>query len=525
MNNFQDYIRSFKLNPPNVIEPGTMYRFPGIDKKQSNTAGWCKLFEDGRGGVFGDFSSGLDEHWQVDIKNSYSDAEKRAFGKRCEAERQLREDELQRRYIQISITAEKILAMAKDDPTSHPYTVSKSIDFVRRLKRGAWPQRAWEDALLVPLYAIDGKVWSIQAINTNGEKDYLKGGRKRGCFFIMGDFSSTNRILIGEGIATVAAAQSVNNCSAVAAMDSGNLSTVALDLRKMSREVELILLADNDINPDGKNPGIKAAMEAAKAVDGLVAIPQLNGQKCDFWDVWRQLGNEAVQFVINNATQAIKTTTIPAPVKAGDSHWPKPHPLTTKVKPEVYPIDALPTVIREAVQEVHEFVKAPLALVVGSALGALSLAIQAHSDIKRAEGLAGPVSLFLLSIADSGERKTTCDTIFTKAIRQYEAEQAEIYAPILKNHAAEMAAWKAEQEGLLSAIRDAAKKGKDARQQREDLLELEHAKPEPPRVPRLILADETPESLAYTLAKQWPSAGLISSEAGVVFGGAWDEWR
>jgi putative DNA primase/helicase len=37
-------------------------------------------------------------------------------------------------------------------------------------------------------------------------------------------------------------------------------------------------------------------------------------------------------------------------------------------------------------------------------------------------------------------------------------------------------------------------------------------------VPRLILGDETPESLAWKLAKQWPSAGILSSEAGVVFG-------
>ncbi|MGZ8927657.1 MAG: DUF3987 domain-containing protein [Methylobacter sp.] len=53
---------------------------------------------------------------------------------------------------------------------------------------------------------------------------------------------------------------------------------------------------------------------------------------------------------------------------------------------------------------------------------------------------------------------------------------------------------------------------------RDDLTDLERNKPEPPRIPRLILGDETPENLAYTLAKSWPSAGVVSSEAGVVFG-------
>ena len=58
-----------------------------------------------------------------------------------------------------------------------------------------------------------------------------------------------------------------------------------------------------------------------------------------------------------------------------------------------------------------------------SALGALSLTGQAYVDVKRAEGLTGPTSLFLLTIADSGERKSTCDKFFTEPIRNYERQQ------------------------------------------------------------------------------------------------------
>lgn len=50
------------------------------------------------------------------------------------------------------------------------------------------------------------------------------------------------------------------------------------------------------------------------------------------------------------------------------------------------------------------------------------------------------------------------------------------------------------------------------------MRDLEHDKPEPLRIPRLLYADATPEALAYGLAKQWPSAGVVSAEAGVVFG-------
>ena len=213
--------------------------------------------------------------------------------------------------------------------------------------------------------------------------------------------------------------------------------------------------------------------------------------------------------------EVIEPGVIVVDVPESKTDWPEPQPLTAKIKPEVYPLDALPDTIREAVEEVAAFIKAPLPLVAGSALGALSLALQAHCDIKRAERLTGPSGLFMLSIADSGERKTTCDSFFTSAIRQYEAELA---APLLKDYAAELAAWNAEREGLLSAIKEAGKKDKPTQKLRDDLKELEHCKPEPPRIPRLILGDETPENLAYTLAKKWPSAGVVSSEAGVVFG-------
>ncbi|MFP6558343.1 DUF3987 domain-containing protein [Paraburkholderia sp. B3] len=105
--------------------------------------------------------------------------------------------------------------------------------------------------------------------------------------------------------------------------------------------------------------------------------------------------------------------------------WPQPQPLTVRVEPEPYPVDALPPAIRAAVEEVQCYVQAPLPMVACSAHAALSVAIQAHVDVQRDSRLSGPVSLFVVVIADSGERKTTCDSFFMRAIRDYEREQAE----------------------------------------------------------------------------------------------------
>lgn len=198
--------------------------------------------------------------------------------------------------------------------------------------------------------------------------------------------------------------------------------------------------------------------------------------------------------------------------------WPEPQPITVKVDSHPYPLDALPATVLAAVEEVHGFVKAPLPMVASSALSALSLAMQAHYDVRRAEKLSGPVSLYLMTIADSGERKTTVDGFFTGALREFQARASEAAKPDLKRYAANMASWKAKQEGVLAATRDAAKKAKPTGELDAEMERLEENMPEPPRIPKLLLGDETPESLAWSLAKSWPSSGVISSEAGVIFG-------
>ncbi|MDD2743385.1 MAG: YfjI family protein [Rhodocyclaceae bacterium] len=201
-----------------------------------------------------------------------------------------------------------------------------------------------------------------------------------------------------------------------------------------------------------------------------------------------------------------------------DNEWPEPQPLTAKIEPEPYPLEALPDSILAAVKEVVGFVQSPVAMVASSALTALSLAIQALMDAKRAEKLHGPVGLYLLTIADSGERKSTSDGFFTKPIHAYEQAQAELFKPVLKDYRADLDSWTAKCGGVKEKIRQLAKEQKPTASLEAILREYEHDKPEPPRIPRLLFSDITPEALGYQLAKGWPSAGIVSSEAGAVLG-------
>jgi putative DNA primase/helicase len=376
--------------------------------------------------------------------------------------------------------------------------------------------------LVVPVKQGDG-ISTLELIDGDRRKAALAGrGSKVGGYWATerlpdGDGAGLT-LLIGEGVATVLSASAATGYPGIAALSSGNLPTVAKAMRERYPQAALVILADLVKATGEPDPH---AIESAKVGAGRTAIPDFGSDRDpdmkDMNDLFILDGPEAVASAIANATTPARDEEENAP--AGDSDgWPEPHPLAAKIEPEPYPLDALPDTIRAAVEEVAGFVKAPAALVASSALAALSLACQAHIDAKRAEKLHGPVGLFLLTIADSGERKSTCDGFFVSSIRQYQEEQAEAMKPAIKEYQAAIAAWEAERDGILSAVKDAGKKGKPTDKLRADLAQLQQDKPEPPRVPRLILGDETPESLAWSFAKQWPSGGVLSSEAGVVFG-------
>jgi putative DNA primase/helicase len=246
----------------------------------------------------------------------------------------------------------------------------------------------------------------------------------------------------------------------------------------------------------------------------------------DFNDMAKLSGLEAVNRAIGVA-KPVEQKTDPvgsSPVdlnRCGNAvtpTWPEPQPLTAKIEAEPYPVDALPDTIRAAVEEVGGFVKAPVPLVASSAIAALSLAIQPHYDVERASKLHSPVSTFTLVIAESGERKSTCDGFFTKAIRDYESAQVEAGKPFIKDYNAAIESWEAKRSGIKDKIRQLAKEIKPTAALEADLRDLGYKEPVPPRIPRLIYGDVTPEELAFKLAKFWPSGGVVSAEAGVVFG-------
>ncbi len=535
---FREAIRSAGLVPPDVIEPGKLHRFSS-NGKHGDDAGWCKLFDDLAGGVYGDHRTGLSEVWQAKRAHAFTPAERDAFRQRCEQERLDREAEEARKHAEAATKAAVIWKAARPAGEDHPYLLRKGVKPVLTLRELpvdevaallGYPPKAKGEALtgrvLIAPVKLGDKVSTAELIDEAGRKSAVYGGAKRGGYWAAQPLPDENgdglTLLIGEGVATVLSAKEATGYPAIAALSSGNLSAVAKAMRERYPAAMLVILADLVKASGEPDPH---AIEAARSVGGKLAVPDFGSARdpdmTDLNDMAVICGADAVRRAISSASDQIvgELHSDDENALAGVSDgWPEPQPLTAKVEPEPYPLDALPLPIRAAVEEVAGFVKAPVPMVASSALAALSLAIQAHADAKRAEKLHGPVGLFLLTIADSGERKSTCDGFFTTAIRDYEEAQAEAAKPALKGHKAAIEAWEAKRGGIKEKIRQLAKDNKPTADMESALRDLEHGKPEPPRIPRLLYADATPEALAYGLTKQWPSGGVVSAEAGIVFG-------
>lgn len=203
---------------------------------------------------------------------------------------------------------------------------------------------------------------------------------------------------------------------------------------------------------------------------------------------------------------------------APDTEREAPRPLRDSWTGRPFPTYALPDLLQDAISEVSRITQAPEPMVASSALAAIAACTQDVVNVQRNAQLVGPVGLFFLVVAKSGERKTTVDRFFTAPFREWENAQRELAKPLRAEYLAAQDNWDSIKAGLRDAIRKSAKEGLHSGDLAEQLRQHELGKPLEPRVPFLIRGDDTPEAFAAALA-QWPVAYALSSEAGLVFGG------
>src|SRR6266487_3010070 len=196
------------------------------------------------------------------------------------------------------------------DVAGHGYLAAKQI-----ATSGA---RVMRGALVIPARTIDGELRGLQFIAADGKKRFMKGSRPSGAFHQVGGDRSISEdtggaidtVVICEGFATAATIHQATGYITLAAFSCGNLQTVAEAVRRKYPDTKIIIGADDDHGTKG-NPGIYAALDAALAVDGLLASPgfdqPLAAGMTDFNDLALSRGLDSVR-------KAIKAAGTPAEV-------------------------------------------------------------------------------------------------------------------------------------------------------------------------------------------------------------------
>ena len=114
---------------------------------------------------------------------------------------------------------------------------------------------------------------NIQYIYPDSKKRFLRGGRITGGFALFGQsLPDVDELYICEGWATAATIVNTLKIPVVAAMNAGNLQSVAETIRAARPRLALVIAADNDHKTPG-NPGITKGSKAARSVQGALTWP------------------------------------------------------------------------------------------------------------------------------------------------------------------------------------------------------------------------------------------------------------
>jgi hypothetical protein len=190
-----------------------------------------------------------------------------------------------------------------------------------------------------------------------------------------------------------------------------------------------------------------------------------------------------------------------------------PIPLFQPTPPaEPFPVEALGSILGPAAAAIARKVQVSPALAAQSVLAVAVLACQAHADVRLPFGQTRPLSLFFVTVAASGDRKSTADHEALWPIRRFERTLREA-------HENEHRAWKVAHAGW------AAEKKKIEADRKTDLTARRQAlaglgpEPESPIHPFLTAGSPTIEGLLKVWANAPAALGVFSAEGGQFVGG------
>lgn len=187
--------------------------------------------------------------------------------------------------------------------------------------------------------------------------------------------------------------------------------------------------------------------------------------------------------------------------------------LAEKGKQAEYPIDALGPVLSGVTAACVDHAFVPISIAAQSCLAATSLAVQGHFDVELPTGQVRPTSLSLVTVAESGDRKSTSDDYMMAPVWAYQETLEEAFHAKKANSSIEQSAW---DEAKKQATNVHKSKGQAALAQAYRDL---GPRPEAPVDPTIVMRSGTTQALLKRYITGRPSMGLMSDEGGSWLGG------
>jgi hypothetical protein len=342
--------------PPRSLSNGEILRWGKKSKYYAMSVG--------DGYCYGDWTTGDQYLWFPDNEENLAPWDKEARIEKIRLARKKLEGEKAAKQYQIAESLEDFISGLPEGRNG--YLERKKIDGDFLLNN---------NKIIIPLQDINGKLWTYQTIDAQGNKLFMKGGKKKGNFYLFGELSHEKEIYLCEGFATgysIARGldysnETVSHCVAVG-IDAGNLKAVCAEL--LGADYKVIVCADND----------EAGLDAANACGVEVLVPSLG----DFNDVHVEKGIAQVAKEIKSGNTEIKSENMEICI-SGNLELPKVHGLVGE--------------IAEWITRTSYMSQPTLAL--GAALTVVGV-LKGHK-VKTETGLR--TNLMILSVAPSGAGK------------------------------------------------------------------------------------------------------------------------
>jgi len=186
--------------------------------------------------------------------------------------------------------------------------------------------------------------------------------------------------------------------------------------------------------------------------------------------------------------------------------------------PEPFPLEVLPIDIQGAIEEVEKITKAPIPLIFASCMSVISATVQGlvNATYPTLNGNKSvPCSLFFLTLADSGERKTSVDSHFKKPLIYWEKEKVKEYETAMKSFKGAKKAWDTRTKILENQMQKSS--NPNSSQITSDFTTHYQNEPAKPIKKKLIIMDATTEAFMKEL-QSYPVKAQLSSEGGTILG-------